>query len=209
MTGVGPSGRRPFLPWTTPTVSLRRKWSRLLSRTHIILAALFGLGLAAGHSQAGEATTRATPSAEPPSLWSIDTSQGAGATKRQLICAGAVIRQGLGRALPQANGATCALIDQAEAPSGVFTGRCRLGADIFGVHSVTRGDTNRDFTVTSEMEANSGDGRRFVSTQRYRQVLASCPVGWNDGDTAFPGDKRVVNALTGIAHPISRPIVAP
>ena len=180
-----------------------------MSRTHLVLAALLGLGLAGCNSHAGETSTHMSPLADPPSLWSIDTSQGSGPAKRGLICAGAVIRQGLGRALPEANGVQCALIEQAAAPSGVFTGRCRLGARIFGVHSVTSGDVSHDFTVKSVMQAESGAGPRFVSTQRYRQVLASCPSGWNDGDIGAFGDQRVVNTLTGVSHPLSPPVERP
>jgi hypothetical protein len=102
----------------------------------------------------------------------------------------------------------CVLLDQATAPSGVFNGRCRLGASVFGVHSVTRGDPNHDFTVKSVMQSEPEGAKRFVSTQRYRQVLASCPAGWNDGDTGFPGDRRVVNAISGAAHVVSQPITA-
>ncbi len=177
-----------------------------MSRTYLVLAALFGLGLAGLSVRAAETSTRAAPSAEPPSLWSIDTSESGGPAKRQLICAGAVIRQGLGRALPEANGAHCRLIDQAQTPAGVFTGRCRLGEDLFSVHSVTSGDVGHDFSVRSEMQSAANPDKQFVSTQRYRQVQASCPAGWDDGDTGFPGDVQLVNSLTGVAHAVSPPV---
>jgi len=171
----------------------------------LVLAALSALALAGCNAGASKSSGQAAASADPPSLWSIDTSRDGGRANREFICAGAVIRQGLGRALPEAGGLPCTLIDQANSPSGVFNGRCRLGGEVFGVHSVTSGDVARDFTVNSVMQAGSGSGRRYVSSQRYRQVQSSCPSGWNDGDAGAAGAQRVVSTLTGVVHPVSLP----
>lgn len=179
-----------------------------MSRNPLVLMAAFGFALAAPSLGGEVQSAMAAPAAEPPSLWSIEKTNDAAPGKVEFICAGAVIRQGFSRAVPQANGQSCALIDQTQAPAGVFNGRCRLGTDIFALHSVTGGDVSRDFTVKSAMQEDGVAGKRFVSSLRYRRVLDSCPAGWNDGDAGSPGDMTVVNALSGAAHPVSPPVEA-
>jgi hypothetical protein len=177
-----------------------------MSRTPFVLAAAFGLGLAA--LGGGHGSAEAAPPADPPSLWSIKQTHDDGSGKVQFICAGAVIRQGFARAMPQANGQPCALVNQTEAPAGVFNARCRLGTEFFHVHSVTDGDVSQDFTVKSGMQEEASAGRRFLSNLHYHKVLAACPAGWNDGDTGSPGDRTVVNAISRASHPVSPAVPA-
>jgi hypothetical protein len=118
--------------------------------------------------------------------------------------------QSFGKSVPRANGQSCQLIDQtAMTKDGVFTARCRLGGDLFDVRSVSTGDPSRDLVVKTVMETNTGVERRFDSDLRYRKRQANCPAGWTVGDQASPGDRRVVNAVSGSIRMLAAPVAVP
>jgi len=178
-------------------------------RVSCLFMAASALALAAC-KPAPEATSATAPAApQAPSLWSIETQSGAPA-KTVLICADRAVHESFGQSLPEANGQPCQLVGRMPVQKDeLFAARCRIGPDLFTVHSVAAGDKDSDFTVDTVMETDTREARRFEYRLRFKKLAESCPEGWAVGDSASPGDTRLVNSLSGAVRELLMPVQAP
>ena len=150
------------------------------------------------------------PEAETPALWSIqDLDDQDQATKTVLICADKAIRESFSRPSPSPNGQSCRLVAPAVDNGGRFAARCRSDdGRLLDVQSESSGDLMRDFTIRLLIRGDVQAGQSFSQTIRYRR-LGPCPAEWAVGDAAAPGDRRAVNALSGVVRNLAAPAPAP
>ncbi len=165
------------------------------------VAAAAAFAAAGAHAQA-PAQDRAVPTS-----WSMQTETGGG-RKTIVICADQAIEAGFARALPEVNGQPCILAGRRPVMKGeLFAARCRSGADLFDVHSVSTGDPAQDFVVDTTVQTDAQGGRRFEQQIHYRKVSSTCPKDWRVGDSGAPGDTKLVNALSGATRTLAEPII--
>jgi hypothetical protein len=73
---------------------------------------------------------------------------------------------------------------------------------LYRIGATRSGDESREFVVDMSVKRQDLAGPVFEQARRYRR-LGACPAGWVIGDTAAPGAKEVVNALSGARRPAS------
>lgn len=143
----------------------------------------------------------APPAAEQPKLWSIEVMDGDKAVSRVDICADSAVQKGFVRPAPEVNGQPC---DQLRTPvetNDAYSIRCHVGDRYYRARADVSGDTARDFTV--KMTAKRQDRKEpiYEQVRRYR-LSGACPAGWRVGESAAPGDKQLLDTISGARRPM-------
>lgn len=175
-----------------------------MSKITAIVAITGALALSA----CGRAPESRNGAPEQPSLWSVAMVDGGQAAPETLICADAQLRNGFTRTLPQANGQTCRIVGTPVRQDDMFAARCRVGADLFKVNAMIKGDQNNDFTVDAAFVTEDRVEARFERSLHYRR-LGPCPAGWAVGDSGQVGERQVTNTLSHATRQLASPLTAP
>lgn len=161
------------------------------------------------NSPAEAGKPRAASWPEATALWSVATQDDQGkVTKTVLICADAAVHRSFSRPLPSPNGAPCVLIGSPVEDAVRFAARCKAGTRHFNIQAAKAGDPDKDFGVKLLVRSDAPGSVDLVQSLHYRR-LGDCPTGWSAGDSATPGDRRVVNSLSGVSRVVSSPIRPP
>lgn len=169
----------------------------------VVVVILFGLAACQREVKVAAAPApAAAPSvAEQPKLWSIEVMDGGKAVSRVDICADSAVRAGFARPAPELNGQPC---EHARAPvekGDTYSTRCHVDNQLYRVGAVIAGDTARDFTVEMAVTRQDRKGPTFEQVRRYR-LLGACPAGWHIGESAAPGDKQLLDTISGARRPM-------
>jgi hypothetical protein len=160
-------------------------------------------------SPAGRGKPPVPSSPEPPALWSVQTQDDQGkVTKTVLICADTSVHRSFSRPLPSPNGKPCRLVAPPVEQGDRFAARCDTGSGHFDIQSVRTGNPDQDFVLRMLIQSDVKGHETLGQTLHYRRVGA-CPSGWSAGETGAPGDRKVVNSLSGATRELSAPIEAP
>jgi hypothetical protein len=148
-------------------------------------------------------------SPEQPSFWSAATQDEQGKiTKTMLICADKAVHESFSRPMPSPNGRPCAPIAPPVVSADRYAARCKSNGRHYDIQASKSGDPAKDFVVTALIRSEVTGRENLTQTLHYR-LLGACPGGWNVGDSAAPGDRRVVNSLSGAARDLSAPVQYP
>jgi hypothetical protein len=184
----------------------------IMRGTVLLLVAAAACALSACNQSATPAGAGRPPvpsSPEPPVLWSIESQDDRGeVTKTILICADSAVRRSFSRPLPSPNGKPCQLLAPPVDNGDRFAARCKTGSAHLDIQSERTGDPDRDFVIKLLVRSDISGGENLAQTLHYRR-LGDCPNGWTIGDSGAPGDRKVVNSTSGIAHDLSSPIQPP
>lgn len=139
-----------------------------------------------------------------PKLWSIEVMDGDKAVSRVDICADSAVQQSFARPAPEVNGQPCerlrAPIETAEA----YSLRCHVGDRYYRARADVTGDRARDFTVTMTVKRQDRKEPMYEQVRRYR-LVGACPAGWRVGESAAPGDKQLLDSISGARRPMPPP----
>jgi hypothetical protein len=139
--------------------------------------------------------------AERPKLWSIEVMDGDKALSRVDICADSALQKGFTRPAPEVNGQSC---DRLRAPietADAYSLRCHVGDRYYRARAETTGDRARDFTVAMTVKRQDRKEPMYEQVRRYR-LVGACPAGWRVGDSAAPGDKQLLDTISGARRPM-------
>ena len=138
-------------------------------------------------------------------LWSVQVDDANGKPgKRVLVCADKAVHDSFIKPMPSPNGRSCTLLGSPVIAADRYSARCKTDAQHFNIEAVRTGDLDKAFTVALVVRSDVPGQPEVSQALHYRQVGA-CPSEWSPGDSAVPGDRRVVNTLSGG----SRTLVAP
>lgn len=141
------------------------------------------------------------PAVDQPKLWSIEVMSGEKALSRVDICADTAVRESFTRPSPEINGQPCVRVNAPYEKGDAYSVKCRMDERLYRVGSVTSGDLARDFTVAMTAKRQDRKEPIFEQVRRYR-LVGACPNGWHIGDSAAPGDKQLMDTLSGKARPM-------
>jgi hypothetical protein len=79
---------------------------------------------------------------------------------------------------------------------------------LLDVQATTSGDLERDFVTKLLIQTDVQGRESLVQTLRFRKT-GPCPTEWEIGDAAAPGDRKVVNSLSGAERQLPSPVVQP
>lgn len=139
--------------------------------------------------------------AERPKLWSIEVMDGDKAVSRVDICADSAVQKGFARPAPEVNGQPC---DRLRAPietADAYSLRCHVGDRYYRARAETAGDRARDFTVKMTVKRQDRKEPMYEQVRRYR-LSGACPAGWRVGESAAPGDKQLLDTISGTRRPM-------
>lgn len=170
-------------------------------RPAILVAALLGLAGCDRAQKVAATPSPATPGAEQPALWSIEVMSGEKAASRVDICADAAVRKSFVRPAPEVNGLPCLATKAPLENAASFSARCRADGQLYAVNSGTTGDLTRDFTVDMNVTREGAKQPTYAQVRRYR-LVGACPAGWHIGDSAAPGDKDLLDTISGKRRPM-------
>jgi hypothetical protein len=169
-------------------------------------AALILSGCGEPTSPAGRGKPPVPSKPEPPALWSVESQNDQGkVTKTVLVCADTTVHRSFSRPLPSPNGLPCRLVDPPVVQGDRFSARCKTGRAHLNIQSVRTGDPDQDFVIKLSVGGDVPGNENLSQTLHYRRVGA-CPSGWAAGDTGAPGDRKLVNSLSGAARELPEPI---
>jgi hypothetical protein len=164
-------------------------------------------------SAVAQGSSSPPPGAETPALWSVASRAADGTLTTVIVCADTAIRQAFERATPEVGGQPCQPAGRGPVQDGrSFATRCRIGPQLFDVHSFSTGDLNADFEVSTVFETDAPavpKTLRYETKLHFRKLASTCPQGWTVGDAGAPGADQVSNSLTGIAHKLPAAVPAP
>jgi hypothetical protein len=115
-----------------------------------------------------------------PALWSVTTQ--VGAKKSVVLCADSALQAAFVRTMPARDGENCAFVGRPVFNDRSFTALCRVGKTRFAVHAVAQGDLSQNFTVQTDMTAQTNPPQAFTQTLQFKRIGA-CPADWVVGDT--------------------------
>ena len=160
-------------------------------------------------SPAGRGKPPVPSKPEPPGLWSVESQDDQGkVTKTVLVCADTAVHRSFSRPMPSPNGQPCKLIDPPVVQGDRFAARCKAAGAHLDIQSVRTGDPDKDFVITVLVRGDVQQGQNLSQTLHYRR-LGECPSGWAAGDSGSPGDRKLVNSLSGAARDLPSPITVP
>ena len=160
------------------------------------------VGLAACQREVNVAATRpaAPPVAEAPKLWSIEVMDGDKAVSRVDICADSAVQKGFARPAPEVNGQPCDRLTAPIETGDAYSIRCHVGSQYYRARADVTGDTARDFTVKMTAKRQDRKEPMYEQVRRYR-LSGACPAGWRIGESAAPGDKQLLDTISGPRRP--------
>ena len=169
-------------------------------RSVILIAPVLGLA-ACEREQVAATPAPAAPGVEQPALWSIEVMEGDKPTSRVTICADSAVRKSFARPMPEVNGLPCVATKAPLETAGSYSARCRADGQLYAVNSGTTGDLTRDFTVEMNVTRQGSGQPTYLQVRRYR-LVGACPAGWHIGDSAAPGDKELLDTISGKRRPM-------
>jgi hypothetical protein len=138
-------------------------------------------------------------------LWSVQAVGIDGARGRPvLLCADGGIRTAFSQGVPAVDGQACRMEGEPIESEGLYTGRCRIGDQLYVFRTVTDADPDGSVVVHSlvrELQPRGG----AVSQSRLFRPLGGCPEGWRNGDSAAPNASQVRNVVSDETRALDTP----
>jgi len=150
-----------------------------------------------------------SPATQAAALWSVQVDDASGKPgKLLLVCADQAVRDTFVKPMPSPDGKACTLLSPPVVTADRYSARCKSGSRHFSIEAIRTGDLAKAFTVALMIRSDVPGQPEVSQALHYRQVGA-CPSEWSPGDSAGPGDRRVVNTVSGVARSLQAPAPNP
>ncbi len=138
-------------------------------------------------------------------LWSVQAVGADGARGDPvLLCADVGIRRAFTETPPAVNGQRCEVVNGPVEREGLYTGRCRVGEQLYVFRTVTDPDPDGSVVVHSMVREVEARGAAVAESRLFRP-LGACPEGWRNGDSAAPNTSEVRNIVSDETRTLASP----